>query len=273
MKPIPALVATAIVFVLLASPLMASAAGSITFSSPASGSSFKGSQSYTIAGTISPAPAQADNVLITVKNPGGNTVDASSVSANPTTGAFSYSTAVGGSASWTTGTYTITATDTYGATGTMTFTYTAAPPPTSYNVTSALIDIEGNLTIIKGELAALTTLQADLKGNFTAETTALTGLSTQLTNLANQLSTLTTNVGTIQTDVTNMQGQLTTISNNITTLNTAVQAAQTAATNAQTAAQNANNAVSSTQTYVLVVAVLAAITLVLELAILVRKLS
>jgi hypothetical protein len=38
-------------------------------------------------------------------------------------------------------------------------------------------------------------------------------------------------------------------------------------------AQSAANAVSSTQTYVLVVAALAAITLVLELAILVRKLS
>ena len=272
MKPAPFLIATAIVAALVLSP-MVSAAGSITFSSPTSGSSFKDSQSYSIAGTVSPIPGQADSAFISVKNPSGVTVDAGSVAVNPSTGGFTYSTAVGGSASWVTGTYTITATDSYGATGSTTFSYTATVV-VSYNVTKALIDIQGNPTQIKSALSTLqaneaaseATEQSDMKGNFTA-------LNTALSSLTSQVGTISTNLGTVQTDVTNMQGQLTTISNNIATLNTAVQAAQTAATNAQTAAQNANNAVSSTQTYVLVVAVLAAITLVLELAILVRKLS
>jgi len=244
------------------------AAGSITFTSPAAGSSYKGTQSYSIAGAVSPVPSQVDSVFITVKNPSGTTVDAASVGVAATTGTFTYPTATGGSANWVSGTYTITATDSFGATGTATYSYTSTTIGPSYNVTQALVDIEGNLTQIKTELTALQSAeakeQADMKGNFTAFNTALTSITSQLTTLSSNLNTLTTNVGTIQTDVTNMQGQLTTMANNITTLNTAVQAASAAATSAQTAANNANNAVSSTQTYVLVVAVLAAITLVLD---------
>jgi len=273
MKPITLLVATGVVLALLASPMLAFAASSISFTSPAAGASYKGTQSYSITGAVSPIPTQPDNVFIAVKNPSGATVDAASVSVSLSTGGFTYATATGGSSNWVSGTYTITATDSYGVTGSTTFAYLAATPPPAYNVTLALVNIQGNLTQIKAELAGLATLQTDLKGNFTAVTTALTSLSQQLTTLAGQVTTLTTNVGTVQTDVTNMQGQLTTIASNIATLNTSVQNAVTAATNAQTAAQSANSAVSSTQTYVLVVAVLAAITLVLELAILVRKLS
>jgi hypothetical protein len=277
MKPITLLITTGIVAALLVSPMVAFAAGSITFTSPASGTTYKGTQSYSITGAVSPIPTQADNVFVTVKNPSGTTVDAASVSVSLSTGTFDYATATGGSANWVSGTYTITATDSYGATGSTTFAYQGISPPPTYNVTKALVDIEGNLTQIKSEmntdLAQDAVLQTDLKANFTAMSTALTGLTSQLTTLAGQVTTLTTNLGTVQTDVTNIQGQLTTMANNIATLNTAVNAAQTAATGAQTAATNANNAVSSTQTYVLVVAVLAAITLVLELAILVRKLS
>lgn len=262
MKPLQLLVASAIVAALVLSPL-AVGAGSITFSSPASGASYKGTQSYSITGAVSPIPSQPDNVFVSVKSPGGLTVDAGSVSVSQSTGTFTYATATGGSSSWVSGTYTITATDSFGAIGSTTFSYTSSAPSTSYNVTKALVDIEGNLTQLKSEVAIM---QADNKGNYTALNTALTALSTQVSSISQQVGTLTTNLGTVQTDVTNMQGQLTTMANNITTLNTAVQAAQSAALAAQTSATNASNAVSSTQTYVLVVAVLAAITLVLELA-------
>ena len=268
MKTLPTIAAVTIAVALLLVPMASSAAGSITFTSPAAGASYSGSQAYTIAGTISPTPTQVDNVGITVKNPSGQTVDVGNVPVS--SGGFSYSTAVGGPSGWVTGTYTISAQDSYGASGTATFTYTAPAPSAGYNVTRALVNIQGNLTIIQKELVALQSAgakeQVDMKANFTA----ITG---QLTTLSNNLATLTTNVGTIQTDVTNMQGQLTTMASNIATLTSAVQSAQAAAQAAQTAANNANSAVSSTQTYVLVVAVLAAITLVLELAILVRKLS
>jgi trimeric autotransporter adhesin len=269
-KTIPAILATTVAMVLLFSPLMASAAGSVSFSSPTSGASYSGTATLTIAGTVSPAPGQADSVFLTVSNPSGSTVWADIATVNPTSGAFTDTTTLGGSAYSAQGTYKLSATDSFSAAGSTTFTYTAPGVVAPYNTTRALVDIEGNLTQIKGDLAKL---QVDNKGNFTAINTALSTMSTQLTGVTNSLATLTTNVGTLQTDVTNMQGQLTTITSNIATLQTAITAATNAATAAENAANSANSAVSSTQTYVLVVAVLAAITLVLELAILVRKLS
>ncbi len=118
-----------------------------------------------------------------------------------------------------------------------------------------------------------------------AVNTALTGFGTQLTSIQNSITALGTQISSLQTT---LAGDITSSTNTITAaitsaqgaLNTAIGAATTAAQGAQTAAQQANTSVSnlsggnsSTQTYVLVVAVLAAITLVLELAILVRKLS
>jgi hypothetical protein len=321
---------------------MAASAGSITFSSPAAGSSFKGSQSYTIAGAVSPAPGQPDNAFITVKNPSGTTVDAASVAVSASTGDFSYSTAVGGSSSWVTGTYTITATDSYGATGTTTFAYTAAAVPAAglaleiyatastpvyagqtaqisalvawnngtaatgasfkvflvspsgtatpltaspttptsgdywwtYPVPSGSADglyafivgaTSGSFTVwtqtsftvnsqiasqgsISGLGSTFTTLQKDLGGNFSALSTAVGTVGTAVSGVSSTLTSIQTTLGNINTAVQNLSGlssQLTSVSSSI----------------------------STTQTYVLVVAVLAAITLVLELAILVRKLS
>ena len=72
----------------------------ITFASPASGAHYSGTQSYAITGTISPAPGVIDNVFLTVKNPSGVTVDAASVTATPSSGAFSYGTATGGNGNY-----------------------------------------------------------------------------------------------------------------------------------------------------------------------------
>jgi len=93
LKTLPAIAAVSIAMALLLVPLASFVAGSITFSSPASGASYSGSTAYTISGTVSPTPTQADNVGITVKNPTGQTVDQDTASV--TNGAFSYSTAVG----------------------------------------------------------------------------------------------------------------------------------------------------------------------------------
>ncbi len=141
MKTIRAFITVALAVALVLSPIVAfAAAGSITFSSPAPGASYKGSQSYAIAGTVSPAPGVVDNVFITVKNPAGNVVDAISVPADANTGAFSYSTATGGSAYWVSGTYTISATDSYGATGgPITFTYTA---PSTAAASGAFLEVQ-----------------------------------------------------------------------------------------------------------------------------------
>jgi trimeric autotransporter adhesin len=268
MKTLPTLFATAVVVALILAPLTVSAAGSVTFSSPTTGSTVKAG-SYTISGTVTPAPGQPDSVGITVKNPSSSVVDTEQASVDPTTGAFSLS-AVAGGPLWTaSGTYTVSAVDSFSASGSTSFTFTIVTTP-QYNVTRALINIQGNLTRLQAEM---TVLQKDEKNNATQEQTALTSITSALTTLTSNLNTLSGSVNTLQTGVTGIASQVTSIASQVGTINTAVSGLSTQVANAATQATNAANAVSSTQTYVLVVAVLAAITLVLELAILVRKLS
>jgi methyl-accepting chemotaxis protein len=365
------------------------AAGTITFTSPASGTSLKGTQSYTIAGTISPAPGQLDNVFITVKNPNGNTVDAANVPANPTTGAFSYNTATGGSSQWVSGTYTITATDSYGATGSTTFSYTSSAAPSATGA-QLIVQVAASSPVFAGQTAEVTALvfwnngtlaQPFVKvmahfhdptgvdhelGNGTrmmnergmyiwtlspkygdglyfvvvnATTSSVTawgsagftfnsqlasqstlnslssnvtkglsslqssvstlssalsqlqssvsGLATTLGNIQSSLGSLTSTVGSINaavgqlqqsasglaTTLGNIQSSLTSLTGTAQNLSSQIASISSKVDNAATQASNAANAVGTTQLYVLIVAVLAAITLVLELAILIRKLS
>jgi phage-related minor tail protein len=247
MKTLPAIAAVSIAMALLLVPLATTASGSITFSSPASGASLKGSQSYTISGTVTPTPTQPDEVGIVVKNPSGQVVDQDT--ATVTNGAFSYATAVGGSPAWVSGVYTITGTDSFGATGTTSFTYTATT--SSFNETQALIDIMGNQSIIEHN-------QANILGNLSALSSAVSALSGAVSTLTSTVGTISTNVGTILSDINSLSSTVGQINTNVGTLSSQLPSAGT---------------ISNTQTYVLVVAVLAAITLVLELAILVRKIS
>lgn len=120
------LLAVPILVALMLSPAFAAATtGTLTFTSPTSGTQLSGTQSYTISGTISPVPTPGtDNVNIQVTNPSSQLVDVQTVSVS-NTGTFSYSTNAGGSSSWTTGTYKISATDSNGASNTVTFAYQA----------------------------------------------------------------------------------------------------------------------------------------------------
>jgi hypothetical protein len=254
MKTLPAIAAVSIAMALLLVPLATTASGSITFSSPASGASLKGSQSYTISGTVTPTPTQPDEVGIVVKNPSGQVVDQDT--ATVTNGAFSYATAVGGSPAWVSGVYTITGTDSFGATGTTSFTYTATT--TSFNETQALIDIMGNQSIIEHN-------QANILGNLSALSSAVSALSGAVSTLTSTVGTISTSVGTISTNVGTILSDINSLSSTVGQINTNVGTLSSQLPSAGT--------ISNTQTYVLVVAVLAAITLVLELAILVRKIS
>jgi hypothetical protein len=238
-------------------------AGTITFSSPASGSKVSGA--YTISGTT---PNPSATVLIQVKNPGGSVVDSKNVLADGS-GAFTFSTSTGTGASWPTGTYTIAATDSLGATGSTTYSFTSITI-TPFNQTQWILDIARNQTIINQKL---NTLSKDLKGNMTALNTQETSEATTLAGIVSSLNTLTGDVTTLSSSVSAIQNSLTSLSQTVGTINTNVSNLGTSVTNAVTQATNAANNASSVQTYVLVVAVLAAITLVLELAILVRKLS
>ncbi|MGD0395901.1 MAG: hypothetical protein ABSB26_03210 [Nitrososphaerales archaeon] len=104
----------------------------------------------------------------------------------------------------------------------------------------------------------------------------ITDINTHVTTILGWQSTIidiNSTVNGLKATLVTMGGTLTTIINGITSATTAANAAKTSADAASTAATNAKSSVSDTETYVLVVAVLAAITLVLELAILVRKLD
>ena len=126
--------------------------------------------------------------------------------------------------------------------------------------------VASSSSISSAVTAGFATLQKDLSANFSSLSSAITSISSGVTGL-------TSSVTTMQNSLTSITNSLTSITNTLNSLSTAVGNAVTAANTAATDASNASSSVSSTQTYVLVVAVLAAITLVLELAILVRKLS
>jgi trimeric autotransporter adhesin len=147
------LLAVPLLMALILSPMFAAAAtGSIAFSSPAAGSSFKMTSAYTITGTITPVPTLPDNVVITVTLQGGSPspLDEQTVAVGAG-GTFSYATNVGGSAAWVTGTYVISAFDSNGATGTTTFTYTAGTPTPS--TATGYVTIEGPSIVLPGNPA------------------------------------------------------------------------------------------------------------------------
>jgi len=104
----------------------------------------------------------------------------------------------------------------------------------------------------------------------------ITSMNSHITSIFGWQSTIVninSTVNGIKATLITMTGTLTTIIGDITSATNAATAAKTSADAASAAATNAKTSVSDTTTYVLVVAVLAAITLVLELAILVRKLD
>jgi hypothetical protein len=123
MKSLATSAAGIVVLLLLVAPVVAMA-DSVSLNTGAG--SYSGSQTITISGTITPA-ASGVNVFIQTSNPQGTLVDAASVTTNPTTGAFTYSLVAGGSSSWISGTYTVTATSPT-ASGTTSFTYNSGAP-------------------------------------------------------------------------------------------------------------------------------------------------
>ena len=118
---IPVLMALAL------SPLATAAqTGSITFTSPPAGASFYDFGPLNISGTISPIPMLPDNVSIALTLQGSPSgpieQETAAVGAG---GAFSYLAPLIGLFVSASGTYVISATDSYGATGATTFNYDA----------------------------------------------------------------------------------------------------------------------------------------------------
>ncbi len=152
-------------------------------------------------------------------------------------------------------------------------------------------DVNGNVSSLAGMVSSLQSTVNSIQSSVSSLVTSVNGLGPSLSGLSTQLTAVGTSVtngnaaaatafSNIQSTLSGVQNSLTGITNSLSTLSTAVNSANTAAGNAatsaaaaQASAKSAQDAISSTQTYVLAVAVIAAITLVLELAILVRKLS
>jgi hypothetical protein len=260
LKSIAAISVVALAAFLFLSPLAVVAAGA-TVTVKTDQSSYSGAQSITVFGTVSPTPSSSSYIVINAKNPSGAVVLSGESSVSTTDGSYSESFVTGGSPNWVAGTYTVNATYSFNGvsgSGTTTFTYT----PTSSSSGGSGIsqqqynDIIGNITVAEQEIS---TLQKDLAGNSSS-------LSNSIASLSSALSGLTSTVSNLQSSVTSLTSTVNSISSTVSTLGSQVSTAATDATNAA-------NSVGTTQTYVLVVVVLAAITLVLELAILVRKIS
>ena len=164
------------------------------------------------------------------------------------------------------------------------YNYTGPAAWTYFNVTT-------NGDYISNEINGIASSVTNSVNNALASwTTTLNNIQTAVTtNIPNDITTsqaaITTAITQAQTaiagDITNAQTAITNAINSAqTSLSSAIanvqSTANTASSEATQAANNSSSAssgASTAQTYVLVVAVLAAITLVLELAILVRKLS
>ena len=268
MKTLRTIAAVLVAAVMVLGPTVAFAAATVTVSTNAT--SYAGLNPIQVTGTVSPAPTVSNTaVVITTMGPAG-AVDVGTAIVATGTGAYSYGMVPGGSTMWVTGTYTVNAT--YGGpsgSGSATATFTYSSSGTTQSVTTTTVTttvttavstatVTSTATVVNPDTAALNTIQTTLGGI----STTLGTLSTGFSSINQAVQGLTTSINTISTGVTGLQTSLTSISTGLTTLG-----------NIGNEITSMNNAVNNNQTYVLVVAALAAITLVLELAILVRKLS
>ncbi|MDG6964484.1 MAG: hypothetical protein JRN27_00165 [Nitrososphaerota archaeon] len=145
-----------------------------------------------------------------------------------------------------------------------------------FNVTTTGDYIYGGFAALNTAISSVSSAVSSLSTTLTSIQTSLTSIQTSLTGISGSITTLTSDVTSLQSSVSGIASQLTSIASAVSgaasSASSAATAAQSAAAAASTAASNTSG-IGNTSTYVLVVAVLAAITLVLELAILVRKLS
>jgi flagellin-like hook-associated protein FlgL len=267
MKTIRTLATIMIAAFLVFGPLAAfGATSTMTLSTNAPSSGVSGQTTVTVSGTITPAPTVASNVVLTTRGPNG-AADIGSTPVTTGTGTFSYSLVTGGNAAWVSGTFTVNGT--WGASGntavgTTSFLYTATGGNTgsTTTVTSTVTTSVGSVTVTSISTTTVGTVTSTITSTSTVGTVTTTVTSGSGSNDTAALAQLQTSVNAISQAVTGLQTTLTNISSGLATLGSV-----------GNQITSMNTAVNNDQTYVLVVAALAAIVLVLELAILVRKLS
>ena len=162
----------------------------------------------------------------------------------------------------------------------------------TFNVTTAgdpigkqIAPLAAAVNSFSSSLSNIQTTLNSVQSSVNTLSTSVSGLSTSLSSLTSSVSSISSTVNDIKTAVdsistaigsSNVSSQLTSISSALTSIQSDL---STVKSNTQGLASVSGqvsdtlSAVNTSQTYVLVVAVLAAITLVLALAILIRKLS
>ncbi len=281
---------------------------------------------YTVSGTVSPTPAPSGtSALVQVFNPSNVLVDAAAASVTPATGAFSVTLTAGGSALWSTGTYTVRATYAHDLTETpstdaKSFSFTGAAAAVgaalfmSIDATSPLLPGQAGrvyvlLSWANGSLASVTNfpiqhyhppagalvnfgdfqtvhpglyffefpaqtaagayaahVQANVSNVKVQGLTVIT-VSDQLAS-ASAVAGLSTDLGTLKSSVT---ADLTTLKSDVAGAKVSADAAKSSVDTLKTDLANLGSSIGNVSTFVLVVAALAAITLVLEIAILIRR--
>jgi trimeric autotransporter adhesin len=221
---------------------------------------YSGQATIQVSGTVTPAPSSAGTaVVVTTTGPMG-AVDTGEALVAATAGTYSY-VLVAGSSLWINGNYKVNAT--YGGpggTGSATTTF-------AYNGASG-----GNNTVITTTITSTTTVTTAVTSTITVPSSDVT----QLNAIQASLLTMTSTLGTISSAITALTGSVNTLQSGVTGIVsqlTSVSSGISSVSGISSQLTKLNDGINNNQTYVLVVAALAAITLVLELAILVRKLS
>jgi trimeric autotransporter adhesin len=255
MKTIRTIATVLLAAFLVLGPVAAFAAGE-TVTVSTNSSTYSGNAAIQVSGTVTPPPSAAGTaVVIVITGPMG-AVDTGEANVAASTGTYA-STFEAGSPSWVSGPYTVNAT--YGGPGgtgfgLANFTYSSVSGSSVITIT---VTTTSTSTTTVGVQTVTTTTTVP-----SSDAAALSSIQSSLTQITNTLGTITSSLNTISSGITAIQSSITSstsgfgalagVPNQITTL---------------------TNNVNNDGTYVLVVAALAAITLVLELAILVRKLS
>ncbi len=165
------------------------------------------------------------------------------------------------------------------------------------SVTSAnagIASLNTAVTSLQGTVGTIGTTVSGLGTSVSGLTTQVNTLSSTVSGISSSLGTISSSISTLQSSVQGVSSSISTLTSDVTTLQSTVggiqttvnglsglsgqmTSLQTSLTNSmsglQTSVSNLSSSVSNEQTYILVVAALAVITLVLELAILIRKMS
>jgi uncharacterized protein YoxC len=232
-------------------------------------------------------------------NPGGLDVYAASysVSATATTGVYlvgaTITNATSGFAASNIGSFTVNggvATSSALATITTDVTGLAGLGTNITKLSASIASLTSSVSTLQSDVNSITSSLGTVSSNVNSINTAVSGLSTTIGSLTTSVGTLTSDVTGLQTTVSTLSSTVNTISTSVSSLSSSISTLTTDVTglqstvnglgnlsgqmtSLQTSVTNLNSSVSNDQTYILVVAVLAVITLVLELAILIRKLS